>query len=264
LAPRRSTYSRHLEEAVRDAEKDRRSGASEIADRLAGTVARVGARLPKREVLAGLARVVRAHPAMAPIRALLARLRREPGSAIAPAAKEFRMEARHGFRRVVDEGAKLVRHGSVVAIHSWSGTVIDALARAHSLRRRFSLLASVSGGHGEHAAGLFEAMGVTTCVQREETFLRSLAVADLVLLGADAVTPRAVVNAAGTRAVAAHARRLGVPVYVLADPTKFVRGPLRGVSRDVRFDRTSIGWVTVVSGGGSRRRFPVRAPRRGR
>lgn len=54
--------------------------------------------------------------------------------------------------------------------------------------------------------------------------------ADLVLVGADAVTEAAAVNKAGTHllALAAHAR--GVPVYVAADTSKLSPGPLFAIA----------------------------------
>jgi translation initiation factor 2B subunit (eIF-2B alpha/beta/delta family) len=54
--------------------------------------------------------------------------------------------------------------------------------------------------------------------------------ADLVLVGADAVTPEAVVNKAGTRLLALAARAAGVPVCVAADSGKLSPGPLFGLA----------------------------------
>lgn len=50
--------------------------------------------------------------------------------------------------------------------------------------------------------------------------------ADLVLLGADAVTATAAVNKAGSRLLALAAREAGVPCYVAADTWKLCPGPL--------------------------------------
>jgi hypothetical protein len=50
--------------------------------------------------------------------------------------------------------------------------------------------------------------------------------ADLVLVGADAVTPEAVVNKAGTCLLALAARAAGVPMCVAADSGKLSPGPL--------------------------------------
>ena len=50
--------------------------------------------------------------------------------------------------------------------------------------------------------------------------------ADLVLVGADAVTPQAAVNKAGTRLLALAARAAGVPMCVAADSGKLSPGPL--------------------------------------
>ena len=54
--------------------------------------------------------------------------------------------------------------------------------------------------------------------------------ADLVLVGAEAVTPEAVVNKAGTCLLALAARAAGVPVCVAADSGKLSPGPLFGLA----------------------------------
>jgi translation initiation factor 2B subunit (eIF-2B alpha/beta/delta family) len=55
--------------------------------------------------------------------------------------------------------------------------------------------------------------------------------ADLVLLGADAVCVRSLVNKAGTEAVLRAARRGGAPAYVLADSSKWLPESLAGFWR---------------------------------
>lgn len=50
--------------------------------------------------------------------------------------------------------------------------------------------------------------------------------ADLVLVGADAMTQAAAVNKAGTHLLALAAKAAGVPVYVAADSSKLSPGPL--------------------------------------
>jgi len=253
-----------FDKTVRVAAGDLWSGAAEIAERMALAVAREARAFGKNEGIAGVARVARAHAEMAPLRNLLAALRQAPAGRLAGAAREWLARARAGRREVLRAGARLVRSGSVVGIHSYASTVVGALLAAHARGRRFRVFAADSAGHGRHAARALRAAGVTVRVLMDGDFLRSLAKMDLVLVGADAVTPRVLVNGAGTRAIAARAKRLGVPVYVLADPTKIVRGTLRGLGRDPRFDRTPIGWVSVVSGAGTRPRSRARAPRRGR
>ena len=54
--------------------------------------------------------------------------------------------------------------------------------------------------------------------------------ADLVLVGADAVTEAAAVNKAGTHLLALAAQAQGVPVYVAADTAKLSPGPLFAIA----------------------------------
>jgi methylthioribose-1-phosphate isomerase len=70
---------------------------------------------------------------------------------------------------------------------------------------------------------------------------------DAVVTGADAVTPGGVVNKAGTRALAAAARRAGVPWIVLAGELKLVGAEVPVVAP---FERTPIGLAGAVVAGG--------------
>ena len=54
--------------------------------------------------------------------------------------------------------------------------------------------------------------------------------ADLVLVGADAITEAAAVNKAGTHLLALAAQAAGVPVYVAADTSKLSPGPLVSIA----------------------------------
>lgn len=54
--------------------------------------------------------------------------------------------------------------------------------------------------------------------------------ADLVLVGADAVTDAAIVNKAGTCLLTLAAQAAGVPVYAAADTGKLSPGPLFGLA----------------------------------
>ncbi|MBS1195855.1 MAG: Initiation factor 2 subunit family, partial [Actinobacteria bacterium] len=73
----------------------------------------------------------------------------------------------------------------------------------------------------------------------------------LVIVGADALGPRRVMSTAGTADLAAEARPLGIPLYVLASVDKVLPGPLfdravRAGRLRGRYEVTDLALITAV------------------
>ena len=100
-------------------------------------------------------------------------------------------------------------------------------------------------------AGVFGPVIVKPILE-SENYLASISVhKDLVVVGADALGPRRLMSSAGTAALAAEARPLGVPFYVLASVDKVLPAPLfeRAVVAgrlDGRYEATDLALVTAV------------------
>ncbi len=77
-------------------------------------------------------------------------------------------------------------------------------------------------GEGQKTARLLRRQGARVRVVPDTLMCESLAAAHLALVGADAVTPRLVVNKVGTRMLALAARDARRPCYVVADRSKWV------------------------------------------
>lgn len=130
-----------------------------------------------------------------------------------PAAGRARLHGMHAdnWRPITAAGTCAcpgLRGEASVAAQSWGHQQLPvALCCSHALVRH-SAPAAASISSAAVQAGLF------------------VGEADLVLVGADAVTPEAVVNKAGTRLLALAARAAGVPMYVATDSGKLSPGPL--------------------------------------
>lgn len=190
-----------LEELV----EDRTSGAAELARR-AATI--LGA-TPRDDVPDIVEAVLRAHPSMAPLWRL--------ATEVLTATDQGEAAARFVARLAADEAATAATAAALlpdrVLTHSYSSTVLAALR----LRRPATVRCTISlpGGEGRLMA---DAIGPGAEVVPDEAALD----ADAVVVGADAVTPTAVVNKVKTRGLAEAAARTGVPIYVLAGGTKLV------------------------------------------
>jgi translation initiation factor 2B subunit (eIF-2B alpha/beta/delta family) len=99
-------------------------------------------------------------------------------------------------------------------------TVITAFSESREVR-----VACAEGRpalEGRRLAAALAAAGIGVTYFTDAALGQALGAVDAVLVGADAVTPQAVMNKCGTRMLAAAALQQGVPVYVVASRDKFV------------------------------------------
>lgn len=202
---------------------DRSSGASEIAARAVEVLEGIADQGPDAVAQAGL-RLVRAHPAMAPLfdlvnEALLGWDAEGP-AVVARLAEE--MEARRDA--LAEQGASLVEDGAAVVTYSRSGTVLSALRRAAGEGRTFRVVVSEArpGGEGVTAARDLADAGVEVTLTTDAALALRLDDADLLLVGADALCARGLVNKVGTAALCLAARKADVGAVVVAGSDKLL------------------------------------------
>jgi len=128
------------------------------------------------------------------------------------------------LRATVRRAAALVRSGSLVLTYSNSTAVRLALRQAMARGRRFEVVCSESRplGEGVVLARRLAALGIPVHLVVDAVLAEWMDAADLILLGADAITPDVVVNKVGTEPLLRAAHGVGVPAYVLADSSKWL------------------------------------------
>ncbi len=205
---------------------DRRSGAAELALRAAEALS-----LAHPDEIAEAAQaVVRAQPAMASVY-------NAAQAALAGDLAAFTGRLRRSPAIIAQRAAGLVR-GRTVLTHSRSSTVLRALREGRPAR--VICTESLPGGEGRDTAA--ELGGE---VVPDKQVLAVLANVDIVVVGADAVTPEDVVNKVGTAQLALAARERGVPAYVLCGSDKFVPAGWKADLGDL-FEATPRAWFTGV------------------
>jgi translation initiation factor 2B subunit (eIF-2B alpha/beta/delta family) len=238
---------------LRAAAEDRVSGAAEIAERAAGALAALRA----DEVPEAAEMLLRGHPSVAPLWRLATRVM----SASNPAAGAAGFLADLAFDGEAAAALASVLPGRVLTI-SYSSSVVAALR----LRRpqRVACMRSDPGGEGER---MLEALsGWTEAVLVSDQEALAAVPAEAVVVGADAVTPFAVVNKVKTAALARAARDHGVPSHVVAGGTKFVgqdipvTSPFEAVPVDLFTGvATPAGILDPVAAAARARRFGIHA-----
>lgn len=120
--------------------------------------------------------------------------------------------------------AGLVRSRSVVLTYSNSTAVRLALWRAMAGGKAFVVACSESRpmNEGVALAKFLAERGIQAHLVVDAGLFDWLGIADLVLVGADAVFSQGIVNKIGTEPLLQAARRIGVPAYVLADSSKWL------------------------------------------
>jgi translation initiation factor eIF-2B subunit delta len=235
-----------LAAAIERTRADTTSGASEFVP-AAIDILRSAARLDRAR-LAEVARAVgEAQPSMAAVwHVALAALRdvREPG-----ALDEFERRWRRAGAAMVRTAVDNLAPGAGTSLHvvtcSFSGSVLACL---RAISRRAALRVSCAEGRpaleGRRLAAALAAEGIAaeafTDAGIGEALWRARGRADVVLVGADAVSPEWVVNKCGSGMLAASAARVGVPVYVAATRDKFVDARVAGLLRIVEHDPSEV------------------------
>jgi translation initiation factor 2B subunit (eIF-2B alpha/beta/delta family) len=188
---------------------DRELGANDTASQAARALGRIA----RADLADAIETLIRGHPSMAPLWRLGSVLLSQPDHAMA--AERFANE-------LGDQGtaAAVVASSlpSTLLTISCSATVAEAIR----IRKPQALvcMASEPGGEGMRMAGLAGAYTRTTVIPDREALEE--VPGEAVLVGADAVTPRSVLNKAGTRDLAEAASARGVPVFAVAGSSKLV------------------------------------------
>jgi translation initiation factor 2B subunit (eIF-2B alpha/beta/delta family) len=149
-------------------------------------------------------------------RALLAR--GNVRQVIEEALEPGRMEAAAEF------AADVIRDGAVVLTHSHSSVVAGALVAAKRRGGRFDVIATESRPmrEGVTLARALAERGIHVRVIADAAVGRFAAEATLAMVGADAITPRGVVNKIGTSLLGLAARECSIPLYAVATADKLM------------------------------------------
>jgi len=235
------------EEVLEEIRQDRYSGAAELAQQ--------GAKLLLDALKQGRADEIRtlaralidAQPAMAPMLNLVnhlfyaiesiqdPRTIREKGTA---AVQGFLDSLITGAEKIRGHALALLQGKRVVMTLSYSSTVLQVLG--HSQGIEVICPESRPLCEGLQTARELGAKGIQVRLVTDFAALSLVGESDLVLVGADAITPEGAVNKIGTYGLALAARDKAIPFYVLAGKEKFLPPPFAQALRIEKKDPTEI------------------------
>lgn len=230
----------HLDALVSPLRADVVSGAAVVSRTAADVVRRVAVSAPAthhaelRAVLEEAAsRILDAQPALAPVVTLLSRILAsldaegadldETRRRIAHTAEVFRDDLIRRAERAGRHLADLVEEGDRFLTLSDSSTVRSGLLHA-ARTTSFSVVCLQSRpiDEGERMARILSEAEIDVTFAVDAAMAMAIQGCRAVVLGADSVGDRGIVNRIGSLPVAWVARAAGVPLWVVADGTKFL------------------------------------------
>jgi translation initiation factor 2B subunit (eIF-2B alpha/beta/delta family) len=182
-----------------------------------------------------------AQPSMGPVFNLAWRALSCPD--VPAACRDFLESMERNAARVAEIAAGLVNDGVPVMTHSFSSTVLGALREASRRGKRFSAICPESRPvcEGIAMAASLGMAGVGACVIADAAIYRFLPEVGLVLVGADAVSPRSIFNKTGTALLALAASEFGVRVYALCPTDRFLPRPYQPPPEESKDPRELLG-----------------------
>lgn len=149
---------------------------------------------------------------------------RDALEAAAKAARGFVESATNSAHTAAMHAEKLLRDESKVLTHSRSSTVLEALVEARRAGKQFEVFATESRPmlEGRKLASELSSERIHVTVIADAAASLFIESVDLILVGADRITPEHLVNKIGTKMIALSARERGVPIYAVCDTSKFV------------------------------------------
>jgi len=202
---------------------DNTSGAAVLAVRAARELmARAGA-FSDAWLIETARALVEAQPAMAPIFNLANRVLLAGPERVEATCHEFIRQVEAAADAIASIVAGLIPDGAVLT-HSYSSTVLKALRKARQAGKRFDIICTESRPvrEGVILARELAREGVPVRLIVDAAVSLFLPAARIVLVGADSVSPRGLVNKIGTSTLTLAAEASHVPVYALCSFDKFL------------------------------------------
>lgn len=134
-------------------------------------------------------------------------------------------------QRALDVGARLVRDGETIFIHSYTGTLLETFRRARALGKQFQIFATESRPYCEGRFMVSELLklGIPCTIVTDASIGSYIGRADKSLVGSDSILVNGnVVNKMGTYLLALACRERAVPLYAAGTIFKLSMASLRG------------------------------------
>lgn len=117
---------------------------------------------------------------------------------------------------------KTIKENQVIFTHCHSSTLAIALIRSHKNKKKFSVINTETRPlyQGHLTSKQLSGAGIKVSMSIDSAILEDIKKSDLVMLGADAITKKGVLNKIGSGLIAKISRDLKKPLYIVSDSWK--------------------------------------------
>lgn len=159
-------------------------------------------------------------------------------AAVKGAIERFNLHLRTAARKISELGRGLIPPEGRILTHSYSSTVLRTLVDARKSGQIFRVVCTESRPvcEGFQMARELCELGVETQLQTDVAAAYTVKDVDLVLVGADCLTPLGLVNKVGTYCLALSAKARNVPFYSLCGTEKLLGAKMLGGFRILKKD----------------------------
>jgi translation initiation factor 2B subunit (eIF-2B alpha/beta/delta family) len=210
--------------------EDSVSGSSETATYVLRTLHEILSNSePSADQLRDFSKLLRqAKPAMAPLSNIAglmeaASQRPDPNQVALGSVEKLMSNEKTATDRIAKNMMEKVE-GTVLTM-SYSGTVVNVLKHVSKHKGiKVTVAESLPLGEGRRTANILAEAGIEVTLVADSMVFAEARSSDLCLVGADAITPHALVNKVGTYAIALAAMQAGIPTYVASSSLKVTSG----------------------------------------
>ncbi len=124
--------------------------------------------------------------------------------------------------------SRIIRNNSIILTHCHSNTLVKALIHSFKSGKKFSVINLETRPlfQGRRTARQLSKAGIKILMTVDSAMSSDIIKADLILLGADAITPKGIFNKVGSGAIAELAKLHKKELFIISDSWKFSNKPI--------------------------------------
>jgi translation initiation factor 2B subunit (eIF-2B alpha/beta/delta family) len=144
--------------------------------------------------------------------------------------------------KISHHGAKLIKHNSVIYTHCHSSAVIGVIKSAKNKKIKVNNTETRPLFQGRRTSKDLAKLKIPNELYIDSAMRAAIKKCDIVLLGADSITKKKVINKIGSELVCETARRFRKPVYICASTWKYDRDSEHGTETPIEYRNPKEVW----------------------
>jgi translation initiation factor 2B subunit (eIF-2B alpha/beta/delta family) len=219
--------------------EDKEKGAAELTSEAVSLLHEAGRSIKDASILKELCTtLLKQKPSMAPMINLIngALLEIDGGGSLEEYSSMFSTKFKESKEKVTSNGAELIENGYRVMTYSNSSTIIETFKKAVSSGKKFEVIISEARPvrEGVLMARAVRDLGLSVTLVADSALFQEMEGVNLVMVGADSLSPQYLINKIGTRGLASQARLLGKDMIAVASSEKVLPSDIDNYRKEYR------------------------------